>query len=259
MRSAGLRFLLSTVGLFLVLTAACTTQAPAPSSSEPMKKEGDTMMEKKDGAMMDKLPDLIRAAHFVDSSPKHGDTLVQTPERVLVNFDFTLNEISTISVTKDGASVEAGKLALGSNKLSMTVSLPSMAGNGQYVVKYKACWPDRSCHDGLFAFVVDDKMKTSYQDMRDKSEVLVSMRDLKFQPSFLIISKGTRVVWKNQEAIPHFINSDPHPSHNVLPALNSLNINEGKEYSYTFAEAGEWPYHCSAHYPEGMAGRILVL
>jgi len=101
--------------------------------------------------------------------------------------------------------------------------------------------------------------KMSHSDMTGKSEVRVSMNSLRFDPSHLVVSKGTKVVWANQESSPHFVNSDPHPSHNVLPQLNSLTINIDQEYSYTFTETGEWGYHCSAHYPEGMVGRIIVI
>ena len=44
----------------------------------------------------------------------------------------------------------------------------------------------------------------------------------------------------------------------LLPDLNSLDIGQGKSYSYTFGRAGEWAYHCSAHYPQGMVGSVLV-
>ncbi|MBM3947272.1 MAG: plastocyanin, partial [SAR202 cluster bacterium] len=71
-------------------------------------------------------------------------------------------------------------------------------------------------------------------------------------------SQGTKVVWTNNEAVPHFVNTDPHPSHNNLPGLNSLDLREGQSYTFTFVQAGEWAYHCSAHYPQGMVGSVLV-
>jgi hypothetical protein len=36
----------------------------------------------------------------------------------------------------------------------MSTDLPADAGAGLYLVKYTACWPDGSCHDGQFAFAV---------------------------------------------------------------------------------------------------------
>src|SRR5688572_3397278 len=106
------RLLLFGIGLALLTALACSGTAVQSSSggSQAMEKKdgammdkgGTSTMEKKDDAMMDKkLPDLIRAAHFVDSSPKHGDTIALVPEKITINFDFTLHEISSIKVTKD--------------------------------------------------------------------------------------------------------------------------------------------------------------
>ena len=275
MKSYKYGLLLSTIAIALLAAVACSGASQSSSTgSQVMEKKDvdaamdkeDGTMEKKDGAVMDKkddsmmkLPDLIKAAHFVDSSPTHGDATAQVPEKIMINFNFTLHEVSSIAVTRDAKPVETGKVVLTTNGLSMSTNIPKPAGNGLYVVAYKACWPDRSCHDGQFGFVVDDMKKMSYQDMTGKNEVLVSMKDIKFRPSHLIVSKGTKVVWKNQEATLHFLNSDPHPSHNVLPSLNSLVIKMGEDYSYTFTEAGEWGFHCSAHYPDGMSGRIIVV
>ena len=221
-----------------------------------MDKEGAAM--EKPGAMMDKLPNQLFAAHFVDSYPKHGETFAQPPEKALINFNFTLGDPSSITVTKDGTRVNTSALAYGERNLSMSVAIPSNSGDGLYVVDYKACWPDRSCHDGRYAFMVDSKSKSSYQNFRGKGEVTINMEDIKFSPSTMVISKGTKVTWKNMDGVVHFVNTDPHPSHNALKDLNSLDIKKGESYSYTFNVLGEWGFHCSAHVPQKMAGRIIV-
>lgn len=261
--SAQGKLLLGFMGLTMfAFTVACggPKPTPTPTPEAMMKKETPTpdAMEKKDGAMMTKLPDQLFAAHFVDSYPKHGDLFAQVPDRAQIDFNFTLHEVSSITVTKDGAPVEAGKLTLGARNLSMWVTLPSTAGDGEYLVKYKACWPDRSCHDGQFAFTVDSKTKSSYQDMTGKKEVQIEMQNIKFQPAAIIISKGTKVTWTNRDSVTHFVNTDPHPSHNVLLELNSLDLNQGQSYSFTFSSPGEWGYHCSAHFPQGMVARVIV-
>ena len=140
----------------------------------------------------------------------------------------------------------------------MWVPLPANSGDGLYVVDYKACWPDRSCHNGRFAFTVDGKSKTSYLDMTGKKEVSIDMRDIKFTPANIIISKGTRVTWTNRDPVDHFVNTDPHPSHNVLPGLNSLDLKQGATFSYTLNDVGEWGYHCSAHFPQNMVAKVIV-
>ncbi len=136
------------------------------------KKEGvpdAAMMENKDGAMMDrkegaamqtqggavarKLPDQRISPHFVISSPKHGETLARAPERIQINFDFTLHESSAIAAHRDGAPVQVGVIPVNPRGLVLAANLPD-GGEGLYVVGYRACWPDRSCHDGQFAFMV---------------------------------------------------------------------------------------------------------
>lgn len=199
------------------------------------------------------------AAHYVDSAPIHGQTFALVPDKVLINFDFSLAEPSSISVTKDGKALQIEKSTIsGPNSLHLSSPLPRDAGDGLYVVSYKACWPDKSCHNGQFAFTVASKAQSAYIDMTGKGEVVIDMKDLKFQPARITVSKGTKVTWTNKEAPIHFVNTDPHPSHNNLPDLNSLDLKEGQTYSYTFKPVGEWAYHCSAHFPLGMVGSIIV-
>lgn len=205
------------------------------------------------------LPTQRFAAHYVDSAPVHGTAYSVVPDKVLINFDFTLTPPSTITVAKDGVAVQTGATSItGANRLSLTAPLPRDGGDGLCVVTYRACWPDRSCHDGQFAFRVDSKLTGTYGDMTGKAEVKVGMKDIKFSPARIVVSQGTKVVWTNNEAVPHFVNTDPHPSHNNLPGLNSLDLREGQSYTFTFVQAGEWAYHCSAHYPQGMVGSVLV-
>lgn len=209
-------------------------------------------------AVRQKLPDELFAAHYVDSYPKHGDVFAQVPDRVQIDFNFTLHEVSSIRVTNDGVPLEEGKVTLGQRNLSMWMALQAAAGDGTYVVNYRACWPDRSCHEGRFAFTVDRRTRATYLDLSGKKEARVEMQDLKFQPSHIIISQGTTVTWTNRDGVLHFVNTDPHPSHNVLQGLNSLDLTTGQSYNYVFTEPGEWGYHCSAHFPQGMIGRIIV-
>jgi len=230
--------------------------ADAMKAAEAMKKGTPDAMPKGDAMM--KLPDQMFAAHFTDSAPKHGDAFAKVPEKVVINFNFTLGDNSAINVAKDDKPVTAGSVVVASNKLSMSATLPKDAGDGLYVVKYKACWPDKSCHDGLIAFKVDSKMGKLYTDMTGKAEVTIHLKDVQFNPGKVIVSQGTRVTWVNDDPYTHFVNSDPHPSHNALPALNTLELEKGDSFAFTFDQPGEIAYHCSAHVPDGMIGRVVV-
>ena len=104
--------------------------------------------------MMFKFPPQQFAAHFVDSMPMHEATLAQMPTQVVLNFNFTLSDASTITLEKDGKELKTAPGKLGDKKLSMSTEIPTDGGAGLYLVKYKACWPDNSCHNGQFAFAV---------------------------------------------------------------------------------------------------------
>ena len=123
------------------------------SAAPPTAAGAGAAAQTQGGAMPRKLPDQRLSPHFVVSSPKHGETLAKAPERIQINFDFTLHESSAIAVTRDGAPVQIGMIPVNPRGLVLAATLPE-AGDGLYVVGYKACWPDRSCHDGQFAFTV---------------------------------------------------------------------------------------------------------
>lgn len=105
-------------------------------------------------AMMPKFPQQQFAAHFVDSMPMHEAIVTELPKNVLLNFNFTLSDASTITIEKDGKELKTVPGKLDGKKLAMSTEIPGDMGAGMYLVKYKACWPDNSCHNGQFAFFV---------------------------------------------------------------------------------------------------------
>ena len=94
-----------------------------------------------------------KAAHFVSSEPANNAVLLTAPQHVKINFNFDLAAPSKITVTRNGADVTAGPTTIGADKLSMNVPINAQQ-TGNYQVNYTACWPDQSCHNGLFGFSV---------------------------------------------------------------------------------------------------------
>ncbi len=94
------------------------------------------------------------AAHFVSSSPKQGDILDTAPDKVQVTFDAPLAAGSRLAIDKGGIMSDDVTLVISPDKLAMSVAVPASAGNGVYIVTYKACWADGSCSNGQFAFQV---------------------------------------------------------------------------------------------------------
>jgi len=200
----------------------------------------------------------IKSAHFETSTPEHGTTLAAAPNQIAINFNFDLAKPSDISITSGGKKYSTGDTVIDENLLTMRLGMDTDAPDGLYEVKYHACWPDSSCHDGVFTFAIDRTKASSYTDLTGKKEVTIKMKEIKFDPQNIIIDKGTKVTWVNNEDVVHYVNTDSHPGHTHQLGFNSKALNKGVTYSYTFDQAGAYPYHCSAHASQ-MTANIVVI
>lgn len=249
----------------LALSVACVVDAtavpptPVPTVAMATAESMPTHIPRQHSA--DHVPGLAEptdAEHFVDSYPNHAQTLTQSPARVVVNFDFALDERSRIAVERDGAALDTGAVEFDARMISLTAALPAHAGDGLYRVKYRACVQDADCSDGAFGFRVRAADAQSFVDLTAQREVTVHLKNVKYMPANFIVRPGTKVIWVNDDPVEHFVNSDPHPSHNAFPKLNSLDIPLHGTYEFTFDTPGEYTFHCSAHVPQNMFGRIIV-
>lgn len=77
----------------------------------------------------------------------------------------------------------------------------------------------------------------------------VNIQNMAFNPSSLTVPVGTTVKWVNMDSTTHTVTSD-------TGVFNSGNLNNGQSFSYTFSQAGTFPYHCSIH--TNMHGTITV-
>src|SRR3989344_7367861 len=234
------RNILIAVGVIIVLTATWffySRQTNETSSADIQKK----------------------SPHFLDSTPLHAETYATQPINVTINFDFDLSSGSETSVTSgDETEWTQGEVQIEDNKTALKKDLKQNMPDGTYVVKYKACWPDGSCHDGQFSFKIDSDKKSEYQDMRGKKEVTVTMEGIKFNPEKLLISPGTKVIWENAEDLGHFVNTETHPEHTYFLVQNSRELKKGQTFSIVFEKEGQYNYHCSTHIRQGMLGSIIV-
>jgi plastocyanin len=78
-------------------------------------------------------------------------------------------------------------------------------------------------------------------------DAAVSIVDFSFEPAILDVAAGTTVVWTNDGRAPHTVTGDFADSGVLEP---------GQTFSYTFAESGEFDYHCAIH--PNMTGTISV-
>jgi len=95
------------------------------------------------------------------------------------------------------------------------------------------------------------------EDIRQPRFYTVSYRGGVFSPTNLRIHAGDTVRFKNESFFGIRIISDPHPTHNQLPGLDSVgDIPQGSYFSYTFSEKGIFGYH-NEKKPEEV-GTIIV-
>jgi len=85
-------------------------------------------------------------------------------------------------------------------------------------------------------------------DMGVKKDVAIS--GFAFNPATVTISKGTSVVWTNDDSATHTIVSDSGSE------IGSGSISQGETYVHTFDTAGTYNYHCGIH--PSMKGTIIV-
>lgn len=246
------------IGGVIALVSLNRSNAPeVTSNTENQSMEHENSMTTDESAEV-KFNNPKKSAHYETNTPAHGSILAAPPVNIVIDFNFDLAPPSAIAIMKDGTEYGQGETVIDSNKLTMRRNFASDAPDGKYAVTYKACWPDKSCHDGSFEFAIDRSKSSSYENMQGKAEVTIHMSEIMFAPKNIMISKGTKVTWINDEDVEHYVNTDSHPAHTYYPPQNSRSMAKGASYSVTFDQSGAYPYHCSAH-AHNMTGNIVVV
>lgn len=150
------RFILYLIPLLIVGAATAfvfgtrgNKPEPSPTATEPQATEKPRLEDS-----VFKFDDPKKSAYYVSNTPEHATTLAEVPGSVAITFNFNLAEPSSISVKKDGREYSLGETIISANRLTLSKQLTADLPNGLYTVTYRACWPDRSCHDGSFQFAV---------------------------------------------------------------------------------------------------------
>lgn len=84
----------------------------------------------------------------------------------------------------------------------------------------------------------------------------VTMEGISFLPDELTVDVGTTVTWSNESSVIHTVTSGTDGTHDGI--FDSGNLSPDEEFSYTFDEAGTYPYYCIPHVNQGMTGTIIV-
>lgn len=97
--------------------------------------------------------------------------------------------------------------------------------------------------------------RTEGEMATDAGNATVVIDTFAFSPSRLEIPVGTTVVWRNQDGADHTVTAGTPETKDARFA--SPLFNQGEEYTFTFTEAGEFPYFCQRH--PAMRGVIVVV
>ena len=80
----------------------------------------------------------------------------------------------------------------------------------------------------------------------------VTIQNLEFSPQAITVKSGTTVTWTNMDSVPHTVTSKtPSPV-----SFNSGTLEQGGTFSFTFTQAGTYPYFCTVH--TFMTGTVVV-
>ncbi len=88
---------------------------------------------------------------------------------------------------------------------------------------------------------------TLLESQASAGEEEVKVVDINFQMKVITIPVGTTVTWVYDATLPHTATSDTN-------LFNSGTLKEGDRFSYTFDEAGTFPYFCMFHGGTGGSG-----
>lgn len=93
--------------------------------------------------------------------------------------------------------------------------------------------------------------QTETQNQKAAAANQVTISNFAFKPANITVKKGTKVTWTNQDSTAHTVTETDGKA-----GPNSTALSNGQSYSFTYAQAGTFSYHCSIH-PE-MTGSVTV-
>jgi len=68
----------------------------------------------------------------------------------------------------------------------------------------------------------------------------VFIQGIAFNPATITVAAGTTITWTNKDPITHTVTSDSK-------LWDSGSVGPNGTFSFTFATAGTFPYHCNVH------------
>jgi plastocyanin len=74
------------------------------------------------------------------------------------------------------------------------------------------------------------------------SPITVEIDNFNFKPKELTVKPGQTVIWINHDDVPHTATMK-----GKSPTFDSKMLDTDEQYSFTFKNAGTYPYYCKVH------------
>lgn len=100
------------------------------------------------------------------------------------------------------------------------------------------------------AFLIAVVMALAPHPAGAQGSASVSIQHHMFMPANITVPAGGSVTWTNEDGAIHTVTSD------AKGQFNSGWKTKGGHFSFTFAQPGTYPYHCSLH--KDMHGTVTV-
>lgn len=89
------------------------------------------------------------------------------------------------------------------------------------------------------------------------SQNVVKISSSGFMPQTVTVKAGESVTWVNEDTASHQVKSAVHPTHQVYPQLNAVDLlKAGESKSLMFPDAGSFKYH--DHLNPSLTGTVVV-
>jgi plastocyanin len=104
--------------------------------------------------------------------------------------------------------------------------------------------------DSLRAFAAGAALCCAvYGALAEPGEISLTIGNFTFKPDAITVPIGTKIVWENDDDIPHSIVETTGKFH-------SQALDTEDKFSFTFTQAGTFDYFCGLH--PHMVGKVVV-
>ena len=97
----------------------------------------------------------------------------------------------------------------------------------------------------LVSFIVAQVIKDEQSEITSSAANVAQIQITKngFVPASIVVDKGTKIIWTNEDEATHQLQANPHPTGESLPELKSEILNNQQTYEYTANSPGTYGYH----------------